>query len=243
MTILPVLDLLDGLVVRGVAGRRSEYRPLQSRLAETAAPLDVARALRREFGFRRLYVADLDGILHHRANDVAVRQLIDDGFSLLVDAGTRDIAEAQRMNESGAELVIGLESTSCPEQVAQLASVCEAATFSLDLQNGVPLLSEGETGWRDNPREIVRQVVGCGISRLIVLDLADVGMRGGARTGALCEAILAEFPQLIVTCGGGVRGIDDLHVWQSLGASQVLVASALHDGRLSAAELADFAAG
>ena len=87
MTVLPVLDLLEGLVVRGVAGRRTEYRPLRSRLVETAVPLDVARALRDEFCYRRLYIADLDGILHRRPNWVVYQQLIDDGFKLLVDAG------------------------------------------------------------------------------------------------------------------------------------------------------------
>ena len=46
MTVLPVLDVLEGVVVRGVAGQRAEYRPLRSRLVESAVPLDVARALR-----------------------------------------------------------------------------------------------------------------------------------------------------------------------------------------------------
>ena len=242
MAILPVLDLLDGLVVRGVAGRRAEYRPLRSRLIETSVPLDVARALRTEFGFQRLYVADLDGILHRRPNWAAYRQLIDDGFRLLVDAGISDVEEARRLSGLGVEVVIGLESTPTPEHVVRLAAACDAVTFSLDLQDGVPLLSEGAAGWSRDPREIVRQAVGCGISRLIVLDLADVGMGCGARTGSLCGSILSDFPGLHLTCGGGVRGVEDLRDWQALGAKQVLVASALHDGRLSADDLAEFAA-
>jgi phosphoribosylformimino-5-aminoimidazole carboxamide ribotide isomerase len=242
MTILPVLDLLDGLVVRGVAGRRAEYRPLRSRLVETSVPLDVARALRTGFGFQQLYVADLDGILHRRPNWDACRQLIDDGFRLLVDAGVRDVDEGRRMNELGIEVVIGLESTPTPEQVARLAAACDAVTFSLDLQNGVPLLPEEAIGWSRQPREIVRQVIGCGISRLIVLDLADVGMGSGTRTGSLCSSILFDFPGLHLTCGGGIRGVEDLRYWQALGAGQVLVASALHDGRLSASDLTGFSA-
>ncbi|MBC8116698.1 MAG: hypothetical protein H7062_20070 [Candidatus Saccharimonas sp.] len=240
MAILPVLDLLDGRVVRGVAGRRNEYRPLRSKLAETAVPLDVARALRTEFSFQNLYVADLDGILHRHPNWTAYRQLIDDGFMLLVDAGIRNVETAGRMRGLGVEVVIGLESTPTPEHIAHLAAACEVATFSLDLQAGVPLLAEGAIGWSHDPREIVRQAVGCGISRLIVLDLADVGMGGGARTGSLCGSILSDFPGLHLTCGGGVRGIEDLQNWRALGAKQVLVASALHDGRLSASDLAGF---
>ena len=240
MTVLPVLDLLEGLVVRGVAGRRTEYRPLRSRLVETAVPLDVARALRDEFGYRRLYVADLDGILHRRPNWVAYQQLIDDGFKLLVDAGITCVDDARQLSGLGCEVVIGLESSPSPEHVARMANACEAVTFSLDLQNGQPMLAEGASGWSHNPLEIVRQAIDIGISRLIVLDLADVGMGCGTRTGALCQSLLAVFPDLHLTCGGGIRNLDDLHQSRTLGVKQILVASALHDGRLTAGDLAAF---
>lgn len=39
---------------------------------------------------------------------------------------------------------------------------------------------------------------------------------------------------------GGIRDITDLHAARAAGASGVLVASALHDGRISAADLAVF---
>ena len=240
MTILPVLDLLDGCVVRGVAGRRAEYRPLRGGLVETSVPRDVARALRTEFGFQRLYLADLDGILQSRPHWTVYQQLKGDGFQLLVDAGLRDVEEARRLSGLGVEVVIGLESSPTPEHVLRMVAACEAVTFSLDLQNGQPMLAEGASGWSRDPREIVRRAVGCGISRLIVLDLADVGMAGGARTGSLCQSLLAEFPDLHLTCGGGVRNLDDLRQWRTLGAKQVLVASALHDGRFTADDVARF---
>jgi len=242
MPVLPVLDLLEGVVVRGVAGRRSEYRPLRSKLVETAAPLDVARALQAEFGFQRLYIADLDGILYRRPSWTAYRQLIDDGFRLLIDAGITIVEDARRLSGLGCDIVIGLESSPSPEHVARMAVVCKDITFSLDLQNGRPMLAEGMSGWSRDPLEIVRQAIDGGISRLIVLDLADVGMGSGTRTGSLCQSLLAEFPHLHLTCGGGIRNLDDLRQWQTLGVKQVLVASALHDGRLTAGDLAEFAA-
>ena len=242
MTVLPVLDLLKGVVVRGVAGRRTEYRPLLSKLLETSTPLDVAFALRTEFGFQRLYVADLDGILHRRPNWIAYQQLIDGGFKLLIDAGITSVEGARRLNGLGCDVVIGLESSPSPEQVSRMVAASEAVTFSLDLKNGQPMLAEGASGWSHNPLEIVRQAIDGGISRLIVLDLADVGVGSGTRTGSLCQSLLAEFPGLHLTCGGGVRGVEDLRAWQALGAKQILVASALHDGKLSTGDLAEFAA-
>ena len=234
--VLPVLDLLGGVVVRGVAGRREEYLPIRSRLTASAVPLEVARALRRGFGFERLYVADLDGIVHHRPNWDVGKQLVEDGFRLLVDGGVETTEDVLRWSSIGCEVVIGLESCRSPSDLATMVAACESVTFSLDLQNGEPMLAESASGWSGDPREIVRQAVDCGVSRLIVLDLADVGMGSGARTGALCRAIRTEFPQVGLIGGGGVRSRADLIDWRASGVQHVLVASALHDGRLAAGD-------
>ena len=230
--VLPVLDLLGGVVVRGVAGRRDEYRPLKSRLTTSTAPLDVARALRSEFDFQRLYVADLDAIVHRRPNWDVARQLVDDGFRLLVDGGVEAVEDVRNWRSLGCEVVIGLESSRSPTDLAAMVAECESVTFSLDLQNGVPMLAKTATGWSRLPNEVVCQAMECGVSKLIVLDLADVGMGSGARTGSLCRSILTEFPNVHLTSGGGVRSRADLADWRACGVQQVLVASALHDGRL-----------
>ena len=46
MLAIPVLDVLNGVIVRGVGGRRNEYRPVESVLTQSARPLDVAQAFR-----------------------------------------------------------------------------------------------------------------------------------------------------------------------------------------------------
>jgi phosphoribosylformimino-5-aminoimidazole carboxamide ribotide isomerase len=71
-----------------------------------------------------------------------------------------------------------------------------------------------------------------GISRLIVLDLARVGGGAGTGTDDLCRHIASTYPQVEVIAGGGVAGPADLGRLASAGVRGVLVASALHDGRL-----------
>jgi phosphoribosylformimino-5-aminoimidazole carboxamide ribotide isomerase len=73
-----------------------------------------------------------------------------------------------------------------------------------------------------------------------VLDLADVGSGTGGSTADLCQAILRRFPELRVITGGGVRGKDDVLRWQRIGVSDLLVASALHDGRLTPEFVSEF---
>jgi phosphoribosylformimino-5-aminoimidazole carboxamide ribonucleotide (ProFAR) isomerase len=58
MEVIPVIDIRHGVVVRAVAGRRADYRPL----AGMSAPIAVARRLCAVHPFRALYIADLDAI-------------------------------------------------------------------------------------------------------------------------------------------------------------------------------------
>jgi phosphoribosylformimino-5-aminoimidazole carboxamide ribotide isomerase len=74
---------------------------------------------------------------------------------------------------------------------------------------------------------------------VIVMTLAAVGGGGGPDLERLRQVIgLAD--GRAVYAAGGVRGRGDLLDLQTLGCAGVLVASALHDGRLGQAELAAF---
>ena len=54
------------------------------------------------------------------------------------------------------------------------------------------------------------------------------------------EFTKTDIPGLEVTAGGGVRGRADLDRLKACGVRNVLVASALHDGRLSRSEVTPF---
>jgi phosphoribosylformimino-5-aminoimidazole carboxamide ribotide isomerase len=85
----------------------------------------------------------------------------------------------------------------------------------------------------------VAQAVALGVRRVLILDLARVGVGEGTGTEALCARVTATFPHVEVSAGGGVRGIDELHRLHQSGVQNVLVASALHDGRLTAEDVRD----
>lgn len=244
MRILPVLDLQGGLVVRGIAGQREAYRPIESPLAPTPAPLPIARAYRHEFGLDELYVADLDAIARQPPCDDVYRALVTDGFRLWVDAGITDTDRAAQLAEfevGGRRLeaiVAGLESVPDPQALAEIGRVVgrERLVFSLDLAGGTPLA--GPAWGRRTPLEIVDAAAAAGIRRMIVLDLARVGVGSGVGTLALCRQIRAAHPRLRLIAGGGVRHLDDLQDLAAAGCETALVASALHDGRLTRDDVA-----
>lgn len=227
--IIPVLDVMGGVVVRGVGGQRANYRPLVSRLCESADPIAVAEAIRAHFGFETAYLADLDAILGGPPAWPLYRQLHERGFRLWVDAGVRTVAEAVEVAESGVEIVIlGLETIASPDElrrvVDRIGPACLA--FSLDLNAGRALGT-----WSRPAREIAASAIDLGIKRLIVLDLARVGGGRGVGTEPLIADLSRQFPHAEIIAGGGVGGANDLARLEECGAAAALVASALHDGK------------
>ena len=245
MKLLPVLDLLQGIVVRGVAGKRDEYRPVESCLTVKADALSVANAFRESLDLSELYVADLDAILHDQPNADIFRRLAADGFPFMVDAGLRDVDRARMLIDTGATAVIaGLETTPGPNHLRQLCRDIgtDRVIFSLDLQAGRPLgdLSQWEcvrVGDTTDPFEIASEAIGAGIERMIVLDLEQVGVGQGVSTADLCRRLSDRFPALRLITGGGVRTIRDVLELATTGAEAVLVASALHNGVIGDEEL------
>jgi phosphoribosylformimino-5-aminoimidazole carboxamide ribotide isomerase len=234
MRILPVLDVMGGAVVRGVGGRRHEYRPVVSRLTSSAAPIDVARAFRTHLGCAELYLADLDAIGGADPAREQYESLRRAGFALWVDAGLRDAEGARALADVGVEgVILGLETIQGPGELARAcADHGGRVIFSLDLKGGEPL--GNVAAWQSpDARGIAAQAVALGVRRLLVLDLLRVGGGSGLGTEALCASLAADHSGVELAAGGGIRDRDDLIRLRDCGVSAALVASALHDGALS----------
>jgi phosphoribosylformimino-5-aminoimidazole carboxamide ribotide isomerase len=240
MRVIPVIDLLGRVVVRGIGGRRDEYRPIESPFCADASPVAVARAIVERFGFHQFYLADLDAIAGAEpAFDVYAR-LADCALDLWVDAGLSSPMAARRLAEFDsaqrrlAAVVAGLESLPDEPTLHAMVDVVgpERLVFSLDLKDASPLAAAA--GWRQlGAVEIARRVLDAGVRRVIVLDLSRVGTGTGTATESLCRRLRQLDAKWEITAGGGVRGLADLAALAAAGCDHVLVASALHDGRLT----------
>ncbi len=237
--VLPVIDLQDHAVVRGVGGQRQLYRPIRSQLTPSANPGDVAKALHGFYGFRDIYVADLDAIAGAELDWPSYQAINSAGMRIWLDAGLCDRELARSLltrvpHDWFQRIIIGLESLRDRRDLPPLVDVLgqERTVFSLDLRDGKPLTHIAP--WRDwNPVDIMVDVAKAGIGSVIVLDLVAVGSRGGPSTSAVCRALRQAHPQLEIVSGGGVRNLDDTRSLLDAGCDRVMVASALHDGCLA----------
>ena len=238
--ILPVMDLKQGVVVRGVAGEREKYQPIQSTFAADPSPGTVAQAFHELFGFRDVYIADLDAIAGAAPAWSVYEAIASAGLKVWIDAGAGDCASVQAIatrqfaGQSVQRIIVGLESLVDSEQLAQIVAVVDATrlVFSLDLSDGHPIARcaqwQGKSGI-----EIAADVLQLGIRNIIVLDLSRVGVGKGTGTEQLCQQIKQRWPSVELIGGGGVNSRGDVDRLVTFGLSRVLVASALHDGRIT----------
>lgn len=235
MRIIPVIDLLGGVAVRAVGGRRSEYRPLTgSRLTPSCDPATVASALRRCVGHAGMYLADLDALGGRTPAFGLYTGLAAAGHDLMIDAGVRSAAEARAVADAGAAAVVaGLETVPTPAALAGILAALgpQRVVFSVDLRAGRPL--GDRAAWGADPDAIAEMACSLGVRRLLFLDLTRVGTGAGVGTEPLLRRLRAHAgPGAEILVGGGVADRGALDRLAGAGADGVLVATALHDGRL-----------
>jgi phosphoribosylformimino-5-aminoimidazole carboxamide ribotide isomerase len=233
MRIIGVIDLRDGRAVHARGGHREDYQPVRSRLLEDASAGDataLALAYRRS-GVAEIYLADLDAIAGRSAGLSQAAAAISAEW---VDAGVRSVSVAEELAACGTRhIVLALETLVSWDLVAEVVRVTgtERTAFSLDLVGGVPLGSLGK-----DPVALVARAVACGVSAVIVLDLARVGAGAGI-DGTLLGAIRRGAPDVELVVGGGIRDARDVAVAIEAGYDGVLVGTALHTGALSVAAI------
>jgi phosphoribosylformimino-5-aminoimidazole carboxamide ribotide isomerase len=237
LKVVPVIDVLGGVAVHAVRGRRSEYQPLKSVLCTSAKPLDVALAF-KALGFSELYIADLDAIMGGHPNFSILKQIADTtGLSLMVDAGIADLERAEKLLKSHvSKVIIGTETLPSISFVGEAVKSLgkEQVVVSLDLK-GEKVISGVELGNLGNPLDVLREIQEIGVEQIILLDLARVGSGEGVNMSLLIEILKNRKVRVLV--GGGVRDITDLVELRNMGVFGVLVATALHSGKITLAEL------
>ncbi len=230
LDIIPVIDLRRGLVVRAVMGRRELYRPIETPLSRTAEPEDVVRGLLTLHLFRALYIADLDAIENTGDNTSVVRRLRErfTHLDIWTDNGAAAPAAIRAwLEKDRGTLVLGSESQASGAVMRSFKDN-PRLVLSLDFRESAfqgPAELSDPSHWPE---------------RVIAMTLARVGGASGPDFERLAELRRLGARHRIYAAGG-VRGREDLLRLAEMGVKGVLIASALHDGRLAENEIAEFA--
>jgi len=238
MKVIPVIDVLNGAAVHGVQGKREQYQPLKSVLCSSAEPLEIASAF-SSLGFSSIYMADLDAIIKDDSRNFGLyRRIVDStGLSLMVDAGIADMKRAVEVLSAGAsEIVVGTETLRSLEFVGQAVDAfgAERIVVSVD-QKGGQLLSTSKEISSMDALSLTKELSRLGVHRIILLDLSRVGTERGINS-TLLKDILKQ-GELEVMVGGGIRNLSEMKELRELGVAGALVATVIHNGKVTVDEL------
>ncbi len=238
MRIVPVLDLKGAVVVHARRGQRADYAPLRSPLVEGCEPVAVALALGAVCRTKTLYVADLDALAGAPVNE-AILTALASVAEPWVDAGAVTPERAAALHRAGvAHNVLGTESLATPLPANHAPDVADAPdapatplVLSVDLRDGRLISPDPELAGR-SPSAAAPLARTLNVRELLVIDLARVGSGSGPPLDAVAELSRA-LPGVAIYAGGGVRDDADLRALESAGAAGALVATALHEGRIT----------
>ncbi|MDO9281661.1 MAG: HisA/HisF-related TIM barrel protein [Methylotenera sp.] len=234
MKIIPVIDLLDGVVVHAKKGDRKHYQPIESLLTNSNKALDIVTALLELYPFPQLYIADLNAIQKYGDSYNSNYKIIESithrfpNLKLWIDAGISCNAELNVWDKLHSNLIIGSENFSSIGNFVSLR-VSQESTFALSLDfmpngyNGPLELLQNNSYW---PKDV------------IVMSLANVGTNLGVNIKLMNE-ILVRAAGFNLYAAGGIRGVEDLLMLKKTGIHGALIATALHQKQLTYQQLAD----
>ncbi|MCB5187284.1 nickel transporter [Methylobacillus caricis] len=228
MQVIPVIDLMHGQVVHAKKGERQHYRPIESPICQSSAPMDIIEALLGLYPFKRLYIADIDAIQkrgHHREIILDIQRVYP-GLEIWLDAGLSSTTDLATWETLDVQMIVGSESLPDLGTYHTLAQNLNSRfilsiDFNMEGYQGPGALLTDTNLWPDN---------------VIVMALQQVGSNAGPAFDKL-QAHKTQSPRTNIYAAGGTRHIGDIEQLHQMHISGALVASALHTGQIGAMEL------
>ena len=245
MQIIPVMDVLGGLVVRAYRGERDKYRPIESPLINSPDPVRVAKALLDITGGSHIYVADLDAI-QGKGNNFDILRTVQEAIKaiLWIDAGTGSLNEVLCLLSeiSSCKAVIGSETLESREEFEKITRKCpmDRVVFSLDIKDGKILTREGSPFWGVSLEEGIDLLKKAEWKKVIILTLDGVGTGRGLPL-QMYERAIQRAPEISFYGGGGFSSKNELFALKKLNMAGLLVATALHEGRITKKDIEELA--
>lgn len=231
MKIIPVIDLMAGKAVHARCGQRNSYQSLRTHLCADGDARALARFYASELGSDLIYIADLDAIEGRGLQIDLLKKIATEvpAAALWVDAGVKDRGDLPPLNAiRGVLPVIGSERLLDPILPTQTHAGGQSV-LSLDFFDnkflGPPALQDQSCLW---PRQT------------ILMDISRVGSARGPNFQRLARYRRLEASvQWFVA--GGVKSAQDLASLREQGAAGVLLATSLHNGHITCADVAALA--
>ena len=223
MTVIPVLDLKNGIVVHAKKGNREQYKPLSSKLTSSVDPKIIFSIFTQRFQFKTIYIADLDAISGQGNHTAIIKTLLQSSPNSVIwlDSGYHFL-ESDKSLQKRCVPIIGTEMNFTIERYINIKNNFPTLILSLDFNENKLL---GDKTILDQPELWPNNV--------IIMDLDKVGSEQGLNIQRIkrIQSKLQTGQQLFVA--GGIKQQSDLEQLESLQVAGVLISTAIHKGKLN----------
>lgn len=225
--VIPAVDIEDETVVQLVGGERG---------SETVYGEPIEAATRWvDAGAKTLHLVDLDGAFDgERKNATAIERIVEAvDIPVQLGGGIRTAEDARSLLNRGIDRVIlGTAAVENPELVAEISETHpESVLVGLDATDGEVVVSGWTEGTGLDPVEAAVEYEQRGAGGILFTDVDVEGRLEGvheARVRRVTEAV-----SIPVVASGGVGSLSDIRALKEVGASAVVVGSALYEGRFT----------
>jgi phosphoribosylformimino-5-aminoimidazole carboxamide ribotide isomerase len=236
LQVIPVIDLKNGQVVHAKQGQRHAYQPVKSKLSTSSDLFSIVEGLLKLYPFRTIYIADIDAITNS-GNHFEQIELLSGLYPQInwwVDNGVHNInARILYAPQANIRAVLGSENIHTLQDYRAISYAYQSRhVLSLDkldkCELGAVELHNTGLYWPDDA---------------ICMMLNNVGSNAGPdieRLQSLQKLNHARKKPANLYAAGGVRNMEDLLTLKQLGVAGALVASALHNGQITAQNLLNF---
>ncbi len=237
MIIIPAIDIMDGQVVRlekGEFSRRKNY---------VTDPVSLAKSYKTA-GFTHLHVVDLDAAkMGKPVNTSLILEIArQSGLNVDIGGGLKREEDIAFFLENGITAVnVGSLAVKNRRETAELIGKFGSDRIYISLD----LLGEDVRiyGWQEKApvkwQELMQSLIEAGAKTFVMTDISRDGMLSGV-SKEFYQKILDAFPAIRLIASGGVTGMEDLYMLDSLGVYGVITGKALLEGKLKTEELAEW---
>ncbi len=217
IVIIPVMDIMNGVVVHAVAGERDKYKPYTDSVLCNSPDPDCFLNRFIEIGFRSIYMADLDSIMGRGNNERILERAVKMGFLVYADIGRTGISRQDNVN---LRYVIGTEYLVYPSELSFIRN----RVASLDLEyNNVKFANS-----LVNIKEVVPMLAELTPYELLLINLKFVGTMMGINKEIIESVRHYYYGKLYV--GGGLGNLNEISDLKNYNVDGILVATLLHKG-------------
>ena len=231
--VIPAVDMQDGQVVQLVGGERGTGTTYGD-------PVESAERW-VEAGAETLHLVDLDGAFEgERQNAAAVESIVQAvDADVQLGGGIRTAGDAVGLLETGVDRVIlGTAAVETPEIVGEISETHPGTVMvSLDAKDGEVVVSGWTEGTGLDPSEAAARYEAEGAGAILFTDVDVEGQLEGIRREPIERVV--EAVDIPVVASGGVSTLEDVRTLREVGASAVVVGTALYEGRFTLEDAMD----